>query len=277
MSSVPIQTIHLFPMLDRKLLDLLRSLTIDEWMKPTRAKLWNVKDIASHLLDGNIRTLSISRDKFFGEKAEAIHDYQDLVNFLNQLNADWVKATKRISPETLISLLEITGTAFYEHIKSLDPFSTAVHPVSWAGEEESKTWFHIAREYTEKWHHQQQIREAVNKPGIMSRDLYFPVLDTFIRALPYTYRHVSAQPGTCIQITVSGEAGGSWFLQRTESSWQLHVQPDKVPNAIVSMDEDIAWKLFTKGLSRVEAEVALHIDGERSLGESVARAVAVMA
>ncbi|MEJ7682555.1 MAG: hypothetical protein WKG06_32810 [Segetibacter sp.] len=29
----------------------------------------------------------------------------------------------------------------------------------WAGEKKSKNWFHIAREYTEKWHHQMSSRQ----------------------------------------------------------------------------------------------------------------------
>ena len=61
-------------------------------------------------------------------------------------------------------------------------------PVSWAGEQESANWFDIAREFTERWHHQQQIRLAVEKPGIMTREFYYPVLDCFMRALPYSYR-----------------------------------------------------------------------------------------
>src|SRR5688572_10495340 len=101
---IPIPTLHLFPKLDQKLIELLKSLSIDEWSRPTLAKQWTVKDIASHLLDGNIRTLSFSRDQFFGERPDAINSYQDIVDYLNRLNADWVKATKRVSPTVLIEL-----------------------------------------------------------------------------------------------------------------------------------------------------------------------------
>ena len=57
-----IEVAHLFEPLDKKLIELLESLTPEEWHKQTVAKLWKVKDVASHLLDGNIRTLSIQRD-----------------------------------------------------------------------------------------------------------------------------------------------------------------------------------------------------------------------
>ncbi|QNK63461.1 maleylpyruvate isomerase N-terminal domain-containing protein [Pedobacter sp. PAMC26386] len=64
-SNIPIKTVHLFPVLDKLLLELLPALTAEEWNLPTIAKLWTVKDITAHLLDGNLRMLSASRDHFF--------------------------------------------------------------------------------------------------------------------------------------------------------------------------------------------------------------------
>src|SRR5688572_15396145 len=115
MDIVPIPTLHLFPKLDAKLIELLKSLSAEEWRFKTLARQWTVKDIASHLLDGNIRTLSFSRDQYVGEQPGTVNSYQDLVDYLNRLNADWVKATKRVSPAVLIELLEITGKEFIKH------------------------------------------------------------------------------------------------------------------------------------------------------------------
>jgi uncharacterized protein (TIGR03083 family) len=275
--QVPIHTIFLFPALDRKLIELLRSLSPEEWNKPTRAKLWTVKDIATHLLDGNFRTLSMSRDAYFGEKTQGINSYHDLVAYLNQLNADWVKATKRLSPQVLIELLETTGQFYYTHLKSLEPFASAIFSVGWAGEETSPNWFHIAREYTEKWHHQQQIREAVQQPGIMSRDLYHPVLETFMRAMPHTYRDVEASAETQIKVTITGEAGGSWGLKRTDSGWILS-HPQAIANQTeITITQEAAWKLFTKGLTDEEAARSVSVQGDPALGEPMLSVVAVMA
>jgi uncharacterized protein (TIGR03083 family) len=275
--QVPIPTLHLFPQLETKLLDLLRSLSPDEWQRPTRAKLWTVKDITAHLLDGNIRTISMSRDKYFGEKAATLGTHTALVAYLNQLNADWVKATKRLSPAVLIELLEITGVQYLEHLQSLDPFGSALFSVGWAGEAVSPNWFHVAREYTEKWHHQQQIREAVQRPGIETRELYHPVLNTFMQALPHTYRNVGALPGTEVKIVIVGEAGGAWCLTRVVDHWKMGNTYIEPPQAEISLDQEIAWKLFTKGLSSREAEKAVTITGDRALGEPVLSMLAVMA
>ncbi len=275
--QVPIPTGHLFPTLDEKLIELLRSLNPDDWSKHTVAKQWTVKDIATHLLDGNIRMLSMVRDNFFGEAPGKLSSYQDLVDFLNRLNADWVKATKRMSPSVLIELLEVTGKEYASCIAQLDPFKPAVFSVAWAGEEQSVNWFHIAREYTEKWHHQQQIREAVNKPGIMSREFYYPLIDTFMQALPHTYRNVKAKNNQAVQITVTSESGGDWFLVYNDSTWVLSKDKPAKIDAAVTLDPDTSWKLFTKAVTGSEVEKKIKFSGDETLGKPILFMLSVMA
>lgn len=275
--AVPIQTLHLFPKLDQKLIELLKSLTAEEWKSPTLAKQWTVKEIASHLLDGNLRTISMMRDRYFGESPDKIESYQDLVEFLNQLNADWVKATRRVSPTVLIELLEVTSREYADQLSRLDPYKPALFAVSWAGQQESPNWFHIAREYTEKWHHQQQIREAVHKPGIMTREFFFPLIDTFMLALPHTYRNISAKQGTVIKVHVTSDIGGEWVLVCDDPGWSIQKSSTEIPKAEIAIDPDTAWKLFTKGLSGAEAEMKIKFTGELSLGKPILSMLSVMA
>jgi hypothetical protein len=96
--TVPIPTLHLFPVLDHLLIDVLQNLSADDWNKPTLARQWTVKDITAHLLDGNLRAMSISRDGYLGDPPGPITGYQDLLTYLNKLNATWVSAMKRLSP-----------------------------------------------------------------------------------------------------------------------------------------------------------------------------------
>ena len=274
----PIYVTDLFPKLDARLSELLRGLSDEDWRKPTVAPLWTVKDIAAHLLDTNLRRLSMQRDGYFGEKPENIGSYQDLVDFLNRLNADWVKAAKRVSPRILIDLLEITNREVNALLASLDPQGPAIYSVAWAGEEASENWFDIAREYTEKWHHQQQIRLAVGKPGILERELYHPVLDAFLRALPHTYRDVDAPQGTLLRFDVTGEAGGSWFLSRQDGSWRLAREAEGTAHSEVTIPQEIAWRLFTKGIAREMARREMRVTGEpQDLGWKVLDTLSVMA
>jgi len=276
MKNIPIPTIHLFPVLERELVQLLYSLTPEEWNKPTIARLWTVKDVAAHLLDGNIRTVSMLRDNHFSDPPGNIYTNDDLVHYLNGLNAGWVNAMKRVSPQVLTGLLEITGKEYTRLLALQDPFAPAVFAVSWAGETSSINWFHIAREYTERWHHQQQIRDAVEKPGILTKELYHPVLDTFMRALPYTYRNTAAEENTVIQVSISGHAGGHWFLVKKEK-WKLSETNELPVTAHTTINGDSAWKLFTKSWRKNDAVKHVTIEGDTILGEAVLDMISVMA
>ena len=289
----PVFVTELFCEIHDELLSLLRNLSVDDWSKPTSARQWVVKDIVAHLLDSDVRRLSFQRDKApmvppekgpekpiepsSSTSSSSENDYRDLVNFLNQLNADWVKAAKRISPRLLIEFLEITGPEVGALFSSLDPFGSALFGVAWAGENESHNWFDIAREYTEKWHHQQQIRDAVGAPPLTGRKWLFPVLDTFLRGLPRAYRDTYADEGSSIVFHIDGEAGDDWTLMREGGAWKLFAGANDSTACRVHMDQDTAWRLLTKGLSREEAATRTEITGDARLGEPVLEMLAVMA
>jgi len=182
----PIFTAYLFPKLETKLIELLRSLTSQDWEKQTLAPRWKVRDVAAHLLDTQVRKLAAARQVSNTGTSKQISP-AELAVLINSLNAEGVRQYSQLSPGELISRMEAAAKESADYHQALDPFAPAMFPVSWAGEEQSANWFDTAREFTERWHHQQQIRLAVNKPGIMTREFYYPVLDCFMRALPHTY------------------------------------------------------------------------------------------
>jgi len=274
---VPIPTLHLFPVLDKLLIELLKSLTPDEWNLPTIARQWTVKDISAHLLDGNLRSLSASRDNYFVQRDVNFASYGDLVMYLNQLNHEWTHAAKRLSPQIIIYLLELSGKQYVEHLNSLDPFSKAIYSVAWAGQDVSENWFHIAREYTEKFLHQQQIRDAVGLPGLMTKQLFLPFMDIMMFGMLPAFKDVAAENGTSISIVISSEIGSCWNLYRKNDSWCFKKDPDKQPDAILEIEPDLAWKLFSKGISPAEALPKVKISGDIALAKYALKMVSVMA
>ena len=147
-------------------------------------------------------------------------------------------------------MIEMASRESAEFHQSLDPMAEAVFSVTWAGEERSMNWFDTARELTERWHHQEQIRLATNRPGIMTRNLYYPVLDCFMRALPFTYRDRAGQAGTFLRFNVTGECGGSWYLYREGDRWVQVEEPRSRQVAETTLPQGIAWRIFTKAGKR---------------------------
>ena len=256
---------------------LLRGLEPSAWANPTACALWSVKDVVAHLLDTSFRRLSYGRDGLVPEPGGPISTYADLVAYLNRLNAEWVRACRRLSPQLLIELMDAAALEVHAYFRSLDPHATAMFGVAWAGHESSPVWFDIGREYTERWLHQEQIREAVSAPGLTSKEWLHPVLDLFVRALPHVYRDVPAEPGQSIHIAITGEAGGDWTIQRLPGGWELFSGRSERSAARISMDQGTAWKLFSKGLSAEAARARVSLEGDAALGEPILGALAVMA
>lgn len=271
----PILCAHLLPVVDEHLLELLRSLTVEDWEKPTLAPRWNVKQVAAHLLDTPLRKLSMARDGCYGEPP-SIESPADLAAFINSLNAQGVAVYGRLSPEVLIRLMETAVQESAAFHAALDPYAPAAFAVSWAGEEQSLNWFDTARELTERWHHQQQIRLAVDRPGILTPELYGPVLDCFMRGLPHAYRDVEARTGTTVRIDVEGDCGGTWWLERELAGWRLVEGPTEAPAGSVVIPQEIAWRIFTKGIARAEAAAQSRITGRGELAEPVLQMTAIV-
>ena len=274
----PVEPILCAPLLrkvDEKLIELLRALEPAEWDLPTTAPQWRVREVAAHLLDTPLRKLSLVRDGWFVEKPD-IRSPQDLIDFVNRLNREGVAVYRRLSPSVLIDLMEMAceqSAAFHE---SLDPFARAAFNVSWAGEDESLNWFDTARELTERWHHQQQIRFAANRPGILTRELYHPVLDCFLRGLPHRFRNVAAPESTTLAIEITGDCGGLWHLVRTADRWQLARSAQRKSSSRIAIPQEIAWRVFTKGIDRDEACGLCHIEGDSTLAEQVLALTAIV-
>ncbi len=274
-SSDAILCAHLLRRVDEKLIELLGSLTASEWDLQTIAPLWKVRDVAAHLLDTALRKLSMVRDSCYVEVVE-VRSPQDLIELVNRLNREGVSVYRRLSPPVLIDLMKMACEQSANFHESLDPFAPAAFAVSWAGEETSPNWFDTARELTERWHHQQQIRLATNRPGIMIPDLYHPVLDCFLRGLPHLFRDVDAPVGTVLKVEICGECGGQWFLSRGSSRWDLSKRPAGNIASRVAIPHTLAWRLFTKGIDRDSARAQIEIDGSRDLGEEVLHLTAIV-
>jgi uncharacterized protein (TIGR03083 family) len=270
----PIIVIDLFPEILTQLLDLLPSLSPPDWDEPTACAGWSVKDVALHLLGVDIGNLSRMRDGFSGP--ESIRGWDELVRFVNAWNEEWVRVARRMSPRLLVDLLAVTGAQVCAYFQSLDPFVIG-GSVSWAGPDPAPVWLDLAREYTERWHHQQHIRDAVNRPGLKEPRYLAPVIDAFVRALPRTFARTDAPEGAGVLLDVTGPSGGEWFLRREAGAWTLYLGVPSAARASVYVDQEIAWRLFTKGLTAAEALKHVTIRGDEALGLRVLQTVSIIA
>jgi uncharacterized protein (TIGR03083 family) len=273
----PLETVELFRQVDEELIALLRGLAPADWQRPA-VKRWSVHEVAAHLLDTALRRLSLDRDRHRPPVPDRdLASWQGLVDLLNELNATWVEAARRLSPAVLTELLEWTCPRVADYFAGLDPDAEAAFPVAWAGEGTSRVWMDVAREYTERWHHQQQIRDAVGAPGL-DRDPYLgPLLETLVRGVPRAYERVEAPQGTRVRLGFTDRAR-AWLLVRGARGWSLYQDLPGTPvAAAILLSADAAWRLFLKSISGETARRTASLSGDSDLAEPFFRTLSIMA
>jgi hypothetical protein len=61
------------------------------------------------------------------------------------------------------------------------------------------------------------------------------------------------------------------------SAWTLYQAAETAPAVTVTLDQETAWRLFTKGIDRTTARERATIVGDAALGEVALTAVAILA
>jgi uncharacterized protein (TIGR03083 family) len=228
------------------LLDLLGGLPDAEWLAPTPCTGWRVKDLALHILDDDLGWLSRGRDGDLDGLIAMDVDYRDFVEALNQKNQRWVDASRGLSRRLVRELLAWSGERvadYYDTLALTEPAG-----VIWAGGQ-VPGWLGLGRDFTERWVHQQQIREAVSRPGDHHR--YLPaVLSTFVWAFPHQYQP-EAEAGTVVNLDLGTEA--RWHLVRRDHEWDLEDGLADSPTAAINTDMDSAWRQLTGAAAPVGA------------------------
>jgi uncharacterized protein (TIGR03083 family) len=270
----PIITTHLFPETLDHLLKLLSDLGEEEWQAPTICTGWSVKDVALHLLGVEIGNVSFRRDQH--RPGGTIGSWDALVETINRWNREWVEVARRTSAPLLVELLGFVGERANEVFRSLDPLAMG-GSIGWAGPEPQPVWLDIAREYTERWHHQQHIRDAVNKPGLKGPKYLKPVLQTFVWALPQAFRQASAPEGISITLSIAGDSGGHWTLLRGEGGWGFYEGEPTDPDTRLTMDQDFAWRFLTRGVSQDAVGNRIVITGDKRRAEPIFDMVSIIA
>jgi uncharacterized protein (TIGR03083 family) len=221
------------------LLTLLDELPLAQWTASTPAEGWTVKDVALHLLDGDLGRLSRDRD---GDATGLLPVSDDLGTFASLLadkNQRWLDGTRQLSPRVVRELLAFSTAQVSEWTTRAD--LRAARRVTWASEAPVPAWLDLARELTETWVHHQQIRAAVGH-GTSTRRLPL-VLRTFVWALPHQYR-VAADEGTTVDIDL--DTAGRWHLvAEGASNWTLEEGAAASPAAAVEFTAEAAWRSFT--------------------------------
>ncbi|MCC6943536.1 MAG: maleylpyruvate isomerase family mycothiol-dependent enzyme [Thermomicrobiales bacterium] len=269
----------LFPRERSALLDVLRSLSDAEWQLPTVCGYWSIHDLALHLLNGDLRFIAGRRDGYRSPKGPTVappYGRAEVTRLVDTLNTSWVEGARWMSPRQVINQLERSGIEYADTLATLDMDAVGI-PVDWIVSEPAPVWIDVAREYTERLIHQQHIRDAAARPLLTERWAVSPLFDTFLLALPNALRAVQAPTGANVHLTIRGEAGCTWIVRKSATGWAFGSDRGVEPFAALTLEQDDAWRLFTKGLTPDQVCPRAALRGDETALEAMLEMVTVLA
>jgi uncharacterized protein (TIGR03083 family) len=235
----------LFRLERSRLLEMLTELEDSDWTRPTPCPGWSVLGLVAHLLGDDLSFVAWQRDDHLGTPAPVGLDEHGLIAWLDELQVEWVHASRRLSPRLVVELLGWIGDQVVETVGRQDP-SARTATVTWASAGPAPVWLDQARELSERWIHRQQLLQALGLASDLRPDLADPVLDGLRWSYPYRLEAVHRASGATAAITVTGpEVRARWILVSDGGAWQFRRVHDGRPTAELQMTTEQAWRLLT--------------------------------
>ena len=193
-----------------RLNDLLAGLRRADWQRPSPCPGWSILGLCGHLLGDDFGLLARHRDHHYGTPPPAGATESEFVAWLDEMQAEWVGAARRLSPRLITDLLQWTGPQIAGTFRREDPRARTAS-VSWRSGP-VPAWLDQARELSEYWIHRQQLLQGLGRPSDLRADLAGPVLDGLRWAYPCRLAQAPPRPGDTVTIAVTGPVTVTWHL-----------------------------------------------------------------
>lgn len=245
----------------RALLSILDALAADDWQQGTPCPGWTVHDLALHLLGDDFGVLSILRDGH-GAPLPA-HSAVSLAEAIDELNESWIRAgAGRLSPRMLRGLLSWSGDETHHFFAAVAYDAPSPMGVSWAGASPSPHVLEVARRYTERWLHQQQLREATSRGPLTDPILTRVLVQALAHCLPVAYADTPAPAGAAVRFEVTDFPTLRIGLRREGTGWRL-VPGREVSEAdcTIAAPAEPLWRAWTTNGAAAELRAAATVQG----------------
>lgn len=246
------------------LLDLLPTLSADEWSAQTDCPGWTVKDVAAHLAHLE-HALSI------GDTNSPAPDATEVVSAYTEVG---VAARRERSPEQLIAEFAEALRLRAGQLEILPEDAQALAPITPGGIQWS--WDTLLRNRCiDVWVHEQDIRRAIDRPGGLDSAGAQVTTNTFKFAMAYVVgKKVRPDPGTSIGWRVLGEIPFDLtVVVGQDGRAKPGDAPPGGPNTLLTLATE-EFNVLAAG-RRSADRLGVVVEGDAALADSVLAAMSV--
>jgi uncharacterized protein (TIGR03083 family) len=255
------------------LLELLGGLSDDEWSRPTECPAWSVRGIALHVLGDDLSLLTRQRDASTDSLTLFAVDHPGLTfrGLLDGFNEHWVSAARFMSAPLLVDLLDVVGRWSAEFYETVGLDTVAREPVQFfATLDPSPYWQVIAREYSERFIHQSQIRRALGRSDL-DGELVVTAACIHAHLLAAWARDFAPVAGATVELVVGG--AGAWTLRRAGDAWSVQADGGTA-DATITVADDAVVRLVGRGLDAAELATVVSFSGDTDLARGLFEPIA---
>jgi len=220
--------------LNTEWINCLKNLDDKTWSKPT---LYKNQTIAENVLC-------------------LIEVYQEAL--INHFDADFEELRKQI----IVIKTENTKNRFSLIVDLIVQYQKAINA-------SSLNELAVTNLYRKSWLLQQYNRQALNNTILLKSEYYIPFLNSVLSDLPKTYKNVKAWLGATVKVEIVGMPTAIYTIEKGNEDWFLTKKDSSNPSALIYIDQNIAWLLFSNGIDLMDAKHYYQIHGDAELASHV--------
>lgn len=235
----------------------------EEWDTPTALPGWTVKDVMAHI----VGTESALEGQGAPASAVDVRSLAHVRNDVGALNEAWVESFRSVAPaEVLAQLRDVTGRRA-ARLRSMSAEQFEADSWTPAGPGTYGRFMQI-RVY-DCWVHEQDIRDAVGRPGHDSGPAAEQSLDEIVRALGYIVGKKAAAPsGSTVTIELTGPSGRTVHVA-VDGRAAVVERLDRPADATIRMPAGLFVRLAAGRLEPEARMAEVGLEGDGDLGRRV--------
>lgn len=246
---------------------LLRELPADDWHRPTSLPGWDVQAVAVHVFSTEAMLL--------GEAAPDVPIDRDSLphvrNDIGAANEAWVQGWAASSPEEVVAGLRARADRRLAVLRAMDDAAWDADGFTPAGRDTYGRFMRIR--IMDVWMHEQDIREAVGRPGHTEGPVVELALDEIATGLGYAVgKRAGAPDGSTVTFALAGPAGRDVHVA---VDGRAAVVPALDGPPTVTVRSDVLTFTRLAG-GRTTDTAGVEVDGDAELGARILANLAFM-
>ncbi len=269
MSAIPqLRTVDALASVWTSLRELLLTLTPEQWHAPTALPGWDVQANVAHIVGTEASLLGQDASPVTNPPPEVDTEPPAHVrNEIGEFNEFSVQAMATATPEETVERFDEVTARRLTELREMPQGEWDAETMAPAGRNTYGRFMQIR--VFDCWFHEQDIRDAVGRPGNLAGQAVVVTLDEMVGAMGFVVgKRAGAHEGSRVRLELTGSSGRVIDVEVDERAVVVESLSDD-PTVLISMDAVVFTRLCGGRVSLDDVRSEVTITGDVALGEAI--------